>query len=547
MQYQKEDNALKPVLYFSRQTSKEEQRYHSYELETLAVVNSLQRFRIYLIGIEFKVITDCNALRTTLNKRDLIPRIGRWWMVAQEFDFEVVYRPGQKMAHVDALSRNAVEPVDDDKEMQVLTVNVNEDDWILSIQLEDSRCKYLSDILSQDPQDKEEELIHKEYVKKDGKVYRKTPLGKRWVVPKTARREVVMCHHDRLGHFALEKTLESVSKRYWFANMRKYIKQYIARCLPCCYNKEKTGKKQGFLHPIPKGTVPMQTLHVDHLGPFVRSSRRNAYLITAIDAFTKFIFMKAVASTKVGPAITFLQEIIDLFGVPSRLVCDRGSCYTSKRFTEFCQQIGMKVIKNATATPRANGQMERYNRVILSALSCSTEQENKWDEKVNTIRFSINSTINASTGKSPYELLLGFTPRGASDAYILNTLNIEDEVHDLKRVRAEAAERIHENQKRQKLSYDKKRSSPTTYVVGQQVVVRKVRATNDGKSKKLLPKYSGPYVISKVLPHDRYIINDLPGARRAQKAYEGICSVDKLKPFTTKINDDDILSSDDEI
>lgn len=70
-----DDNSpMKPVAYFSKQTTREEEHLHFYELETLAVVQSLKRFRTYLIGISFKVYTDCNALRTTLTKTDLIPR-----------------------------------------------------------------------------------------------------------------------------------------------------------------------------------------------------------------------------------------------------------------------------------------------------------------------------------------------------------------------------------------------------------------------------------------------------------------------------------------
>jgi hypothetical protein len=46
-----------------------------------------------------------------MTKRDLIPRIGRWWLLTQEFDFDVKYRPGKKMTHVDALSRNSVQGV----------------------------------------------------------------------------------------------------------------------------------------------------------------------------------------------------------------------------------------------------------------------------------------------------------------------------------------------------------------------------------------------------------------------------------------------------
>jgi hypothetical protein len=81
------------------------------------------------------------------------------------------------------------------------------------------------------------------------------------------------------------------------------------------YNKEPTGKQPGFLHVIPKLDVPLHTMHIDHLGPFVPSTRKNAYLIVAIDGFTKFAFLKAVRSTKVGPVLHFLVEVFNMFGV----------------------------------------------------------------------------------------------------------------------------------------------------------------------------------------------------------------------------------------
>lgn len=122
-------------MYFSRQTTKEEQRYHSYELETLAVVNIMKHFRVYLIGIKFKVVTDCSAIRTTLTKRDLIPRIGRWWLSIQEFTFEVQYRPDVKMAHVDVLSRSPICQdifLDGNQIIATNLVNINHEDWVLT-------------------------------------------------------------------------------------------------------------------------------------------------------------------------------------------------------------------------------------------------------------------------------------------------------------------------------------------------------------------------------------------------------------------------------
>ncbi|CAB3242850.1 unnamed protein product [Arctia plantaginis] len=58
-------NPWRPVSYYSRQTSPDEQKLHSFELETLAVINALNKFRTYLLGIKFTIVSDCNALRTT--------------------------------------------------------------------------------------------------------------------------------------------------------------------------------------------------------------------------------------------------------------------------------------------------------------------------------------------------------------------------------------------------------------------------------------------------------------------------------------------------
>lgn len=83
----KTDRKLHPVFYFSKRATEVESRYHSYDLETLSIIYALRRFRTYLLGLKFKIITDCQALSLTLNKKETNPRIARWVLEMQNYDY----------------------------------------------------------------------------------------------------------------------------------------------------------------------------------------------------------------------------------------------------------------------------------------------------------------------------------------------------------------------------------------------------------------------------------------------------------------------------
>lgn len=71
----------------------------------LAIINAIKRFHVYLLGIHFKIITDCNSVTLTLQRKDINPRIARWAMFLQNYSYDIEHRPGSRMQHVDALSR----------------------------------------------------------------------------------------------------------------------------------------------------------------------------------------------------------------------------------------------------------------------------------------------------------------------------------------------------------------------------------------------------------------------------------------------------------
>ncbi|GFW16493.1 hypothetical protein TNCV_2351171 [Trichonephila clavipes] len=114
----------------SKKTNTAEEKYDSYELEVLAIINALKKFRVYLLGQHFKIVTDCSAFQKTMQKKELITRIARWALQLEEFDYEIEHRAGSLMKHVDALSRYPVMMVCNDTLTSKLKKAQEEDDNI---------------------------------------------------------------------------------------------------------------------------------------------------------------------------------------------------------------------------------------------------------------------------------------------------------------------------------------------------------------------------------------------------------------------------------
>ncbi|GFS93142.1 retrovirus-related Pol polyprotein from transposon 17.6 [Trichonephila clavipes] len=105
---QTDDSKLHPVHYFIKKTIPQEEKYSSYELEVLAVIESLKKFRNYLVGNKFKIVTDCSAFQKTVSKKQLTPKIARWASFLEDFNYEIIHRTGKQMRHSTS-SRNALE------------------------------------------------------------------------------------------------------------------------------------------------------------------------------------------------------------------------------------------------------------------------------------------------------------------------------------------------------------------------------------------------------------------------------------------------------
>ncbi|XP_058123072.1 uncharacterized protein LOC131285209 [Anopheles ziemanni] len=103
---------------------------------------------------------------------------------------------------------------------------------------------------------------------------------------------------------------------------------------------------------------------------------------------------------------------------------------------------------------------------------------------------------------------------------------------DFEAMRARALENIEDSQLRNEEYFHRKHKSPCSYEEGDLVAVRYVDTTDSG-NKKLQPKYRGPYVVHKILPHDRYVIRDVEECQLTQLPYDGVLEVNKLRPWTS--------------
>jgi len=95
----------KPITYASRVLNKSEINYSTIEKECLGIVFGIKYFRPYLWGTKFKIVTDHRPLLWLFNVSDMNSRLARWRILLQEFDYEIIYRPGRENGNADALSR----------------------------------------------------------------------------------------------------------------------------------------------------------------------------------------------------------------------------------------------------------------------------------------------------------------------------------------------------------------------------------------------------------------------------------------------------------
>ena len=116
--------------------------------------------------------------------------------------------------------------------------------------------------------------------------------------------------------------------------------------------------------------------------------------------------------TSLGVAKLFPEHVWRTFGLPEKTVSDRGPQYASAFMKELLGLLGIKAALSTAYHPQTDGQTERLNQEVEQYLQhFVNERQNDWSSLLPTAEFALNNRMNASTKKSPFQIVYGYSPR----------------------------------------------------------------------------------------------------------------------------------------
>ena len=224
-----------------------------------------------------------------------------------------------------------------------------------------------------------------------------------------------LAHQDSLsGHSGKYKTLSSIKRIFYWPGLYKWVSHLIANCLDCQKNKQK--RKELNETPLEKWTetvpFPFHTVNIDHKGPINPPSNGNKHCLVVIDSFSRYIQVYPVSSTSASETISALEKFFLTFGIPQKLVYDKGSAFMNEEFTSWTHELGITHAPRTAYSPWTNGKVEIQNKHLGTHFRIFFEQANRnWSDLAPKFAFAHNTTANTSTGLTPYEIVFGQKPQ----------------------------------------------------------------------------------------------------------------------------------------
>lgn len=588
--FQYDDNNYERVIsYASRSLLPAEKNYSATHKEGLGVIwATTKKFHPYVYGRKFYIITDHKPLVHLFKVKDCTGRLYRWSIKLQEYDYEIIYKPGRSHVNVDALSRipednisAAILAFDYDyinylhyaPSLTISSLELNDlppgpstqeyaPDWNFSLDLllEQTNDAIIHPIIEaiSTTQGRTSSSYSDYYIHPQTSLLmhlyypntsrRRTDAFHQVVVPVSLQKYIIRAYHDHPlgGHMSPERTYEKILHKYYWPTLRTDIFHYVQSCEVC--SRGKTPRRRP---PLPVGmqppvSAPFQRLSMDFLEVSI-TPRKNRYVLVIIDAFSRWVEVFPTQDELAGTVARLLYDnIITRYGCPHTLLSDNGPSFTAKVVEELCLIMGIKKVFTTAHHPQSNGLVERSNSTVLSTLrSYVDELGSDWDLCLPSVRFAINTTPNSTTGLSPFYIHFGMDPRLPIDTIIEPSLQFV--LSDLGTYARHTVERVRKAYEIVTAMYDKKYQATQkvnrqndgktlSFKIGDQVWLY-IPIVKKGYSRKLYHPWHGPYRIVKKISEFTYIILPCDGSTRREIKVH----IARLKPYIMRTIDIPIL------
>lgn len=442
----------------SKRLSPTERRYPQTQLESLAVVWAVERFRFYLFGRDFKIFTDSEANEFIFNNQQkltkrVITRAESWALRLQPYRF-TIERVASTENIADVFSRLIKETQSDDPFDETceyhnlfmtdeLTRPLTWEDIARATETDEELCKVIEFIVNKDwPKDEAENLRHfKNSLFMMGGV---VIFKDRYVCP-TALREIALTKAHE-GHFGASSMKRLLGQYMWWPGLNREIERMVAKCVICTRVSLVPKPLPIKSRRLPDG--PMENVQIDFL--YVPGCGSQELLVMA-DTFSRMCWAIEVKKTDTESTIKSLEAIFNIWGRPKQIQSDNGPPFNSSRFSQHWKEVGVRHDLSVPYCPFMNGVVERHNRDIIRSLQIAQIEEGDWRKQLNHAVNKYNHEIpHSTTGFTPFELITGrkfngFFPslselRGGTKTICYDDLRIRDA--NMKRKSARNTDRV---------------------------------------------------------------------------------------------------------
>ena len=523
------DGVRRPIGFWSRKMNDAEMNYSASERECLAVIYGITTCRPYLVGEEFDLHTDHSCLRWLMEINDPSGRLMRWRLRLAEYTFSIHHKKGYLNTQADAVSRlpsKGHTTEHEDYEVPCLLTSPNDGQLPEQIATQELLSEQIKDEFCASVRSRLEEGVRLEFEDnpQTGVLERILPTHRAAVIPKSLQARLLNAEHYPVcaGHEGGRRMYTSLRRRYYWPRMAVDCYETVAACRKCSEERILLQKKASKLMPFP-ANAPLEDIAMDLLGPLQKTPRGNKYLLVIVDRFTKLVRAVPMGDTKAWDlAKAFTRHWVFVYGPPKTVLTDKGTNFTSKFMLEVHRSLGIRSRMTTAYHPQTNGQTERFNRTIVSAMRKFVADHPKdWDLYTDALTFSYNCHVHTSTGVAPFELTLSRTPPllGLEDASTPDGLTPREArlawLRKLTRVVAQARAGLEKAQARMKRNFDRQlRQRKKAISTGSWVNVKREapaskkatkaeRAAGDTTASfhKLSSRAEGPYRVLRVKPN----------------------------------------------